>query len=656
MTRPLISTLETRMRRSWLLVLTALTATVLACIVPPEVLDAINRLPTPGPTATPVPSEVLYVDKVGDDDNDCLTAGTACLTIKAALGKAADGAAIYIGPGTYADNDPRGDWILGIENQNVSLYGAATPGGLATILSGDGRESAVVIVGEARVVLENVAIIDGGGPGFGLHVTGGAGQHVTLRNAELRNHARVAVNIQGGATVLFEYVRITANRQGAISNRGNLTLRNSRVVDNGSIPGEGLGSGVIYNDGTLRLLDSTVADNQAIETHVMHNTGGGSMTVERSTISGHRVGRYSALYNNMDSTMALVNSTVSGNSGSGITSLGDLNLTFTTISGNGLSGLYGNSGEADPMTFRLENSVIENNGEQDCAFQLGHSIVFDRRGRNLTDGSCDFDYGGLYPRPPEGDFFLGPLADNGGPTQTRALLEGSRGIDTATGPCLATDQRGVGRPVGGGCDVGSYEFTFAVTAGTPAPTLIPVETATSLPSATPPALEPLVTFIQNANCRKGPGGAYDVTTSLELGVQTPAVGRNEASTWWLVKVPSTVIECWVSGTTVKTVGDVSGLVVVPVAPLPAAPAGFQVIKATCSANLNDYPVKLGWADGSGESGYRLYRNGSLLAELGANATSFTDPAPKGSELSYEIEAFSAMGVSERRSLSAPACQ
>jgi hypothetical protein len=54
---------------------------------------------------------------------------------------------------------------------------------------------------------------------------------------------------------------------------------------------------------------------------------------------------------------------------------------------------------------------------------------------------------------------LDVLADNSGPTETRALLPGSVAIDTAiASDCPATDQRGVSRPRGAGCDAGAYEF------------------------------------------------------------------------------------------------------------------------------------------------------------------------------------------------------
>jgi hypothetical protein len=52
---------------------------------------------------------------------------------------------------------------------------------------------------------------------------------------------------------------------------------------------------------------------------------------------------------------------------------------------------------------------------------------------------------------------LGPLGDNGGPTRTHALGAGSPAIDAAGDACPATDQRGVARPLGARCDIGSYE-------------------------------------------------------------------------------------------------------------------------------------------------------------------------------------------------------
>jgi hypothetical protein len=62
-------------------------------------------------------------------------------------------------------------------------------------------------------------------------------------------------------------------------------------------------------------------------------------------------------------------------------------------------------------------------------------------------------------------------------------------------------------------------------------------------------------------------------------------------------------------------------------------------------------VVLGWVEGSGETGYCLYRNGTL----GANADSYVNEAPKGTALMYELEAFNSLGKSDRATRSVAAC-
>jgi hypothetical protein len=65
--------------------------------------------------------------------------------------------------------------------------------------------------------------------------------------------------------------------------------------------------------------------------------------------------------------------------------------------------------------------------------------------------------------PADGDTFsdpkLGPLANNGGPTLTMALLPGSPAIDAGnTSLAPATDQRGFPRPAGPAADIGAFEY------------------------------------------------------------------------------------------------------------------------------------------------------------------------------------------------------
>jgi hypothetical protein len=66
--------------------------------------------------------------------------------------------------------------------------------------------------------------------------------------------------------------------------------------------------------------------------------------------------------------------------------------------------------------------------------------------------------GNVAPNTAPIDPKLGAIADNGGPTRTHELLLGSPAIDAASTPdCLPTDQRGVARPQGSACDMGSFE-------------------------------------------------------------------------------------------------------------------------------------------------------------------------------------------------------
>jgi hypothetical protein len=95
--------------------------------------------------------------------------------------------------------------------------------------------------------------------------------------------------------------------------------------------------------------------------------------------------------------------------------------------------------------------------------------------QNVFTGETHFSYclvrgwesgtGNINPTDPG----LGPLADNGGPTKTHALLPGSPALDSGDpDSTLAIDQRGVIRPQAGRCDMGAFElatFTISGNAG-----------------------------------------------------------------------------------------------------------------------------------------------------------------------------------------------
>lgn len=254
---------------------------------------------------------------------------------------------------------------------------------------------------------------------------------------------------------------------GGIYNSGTLSLTNSTVSGN-----TGTNGGGIYNSGTATVIDSTISANKAwaVGWEAEYGDGGGiynggTLTVTNSNVSGNIAGFGGGIAS--DGPAILTNSTVSGNGtspgyalgwpthGGGIGSTAQLTLTNSTVSGNmayggwpGGSGTGGLWSDGGPAT--LTNSIVANSaGGPDCA-----GMVIDHGYNNIEDGSCISD-----PTSMSGDPNLGPLADNGGPTLTHALLLGSIAIDVGdcAGGTITTDQRGVPRPQGRSCDIGAFE-------------------------------------------------------------------------------------------------------------------------------------------------------------------------------------------------------
>jgi hypothetical protein len=198
------------------------------------------------------------------------------------------------------------------------------------------------------------------------------------------------------------------------------------------------------------------------------------------------------------------------------------------------------------------------------------------------------------------------------------------------------------------------------------PTDLPLPTETSAPAqpavSTQPALTPsetatpftfpLVTFERNTNCRVGPLKNYFLQTSFIAGRQTTAEGRNRDSSWLLVK-PFEGPSCWISIANLKDPVDYSYLPVVDFPPLPEPPFQMVVVKRECGGRNQ---VFLRWPDVAGETSYRIYRDGIMLATLKENATEYQDYPPNANSYFYEIESVNAYGTSVRFSMSVAGCR
>jgi hypothetical protein len=124
----------------------------------------------------------------------------------------------------------------------------------------------------------------------------------------------------------------------------------------------------------------------------------------------------------------------------------------------------------------LKNTTVANNPSTGQCGGTGGVPITDG-GYNLDSGtSCSFatENNSLSSTNP----MLGPLADNGGPTKTHALLEGSPTIDKGNSFGATADQRSVSRPLGPASDIGSFEFMD--TTAPKVERVVPAENATGI--------------------------------------------------------------------------------------------------------------------------------------------------------------------------------
>jgi len=289
---------------------------------------------------------------------------------------------------------------------------------------------------------------------------------------------------------------------GGVYNSSSVTLTSTPVTGN-TANGDG---GGIYDIGLLATLTNiTIGGNAAGPA----GNGGGLYTASIGvvangvTFSGNSAGGSGgAIYNNGEGG-TLTNVTITGNTSPTpvVFNFGNtVNFVDSTIASNTGGGIQTQTGSTTTLT----NTIIANNGTN-CS---GTGTT--------TNGGTNLQFpGSTCSGIPTADPLLQPLANNGGPTMTMALIVGSPAVDAGTTGCPpspATDQRGIARPQGAGCDIGAFELQpgggpTATPTLTPTATPTPTLTPTTGPGATPtPPPPPTVTRTQ------GPPPAATVPT------------------------------------------------------------------------------------------------------------------------------------------------
>lgn len=409
--------------------------------------------------------EALALANLVPESNDTITFDPAVFTglktITSAKGEyLINGLLTLTGPAAAADRV-----TLDAATLNRVFNTTAAPTGAAIAISNltmtNGKRSAtqtradnggVMLVNDENVTLTNCVLSNS-------VAIGGGAVHVELPAGKLTlNDCTLSGNSANGTTNGYHI-----GDGGAITSRqASVIINRSSITGNTAVTGQG----AIYFGfkGSLLMTDSTISGNTSAGA-----TGGGAIyfygpitgagfKMTNSTISGNKAtgGPGGAIsFYVLDGTAVFNNVTITANdaktAGGGIarsagTATGLMTLNSSIVAGNTVAGAGGVS--KSDFFFDAAVSVPGDNNLIGVNDPAGNNVTFTGVGNQLGPVGK-----GLNAK-------LGPLASNGGPTQTHALLLSSPAFNKGNNALvLANDQRGApfGRVVGVAADVGAFE-------------------------------------------------------------------------------------------------------------------------------------------------------------------------------------------------------
>jgi hypothetical protein len=324
-------------------------------------------------------------------------------------------------------------------------------GGGNTIVFSNTVNGAILLTTGELLISNNVTIL---GPGANVLAVSGNGVsrvfHITNSVVTL-----AGLTLSNGLAAGLAY---PFNSGGGVYNGSSvLTLSNCTLSGNAATYGGG-----IFNDGalpgssaTLIVIACTLSGNFATNSGGgIYNAGGNQAltTISNSTLYGNTAGYGGCIFNDgaastLGATLTVIASTLSSNSASATG-----------------GGIYNEGEHLGKATVEIGNTILRTGTSGANIANLLGTILSD--GYNLSSDNA----GGLLTSVTDQintDPLLGPLRDNGGPTQTMAPLANSPAIDKGRSLGLTTDQRGAPRPYdfpaaanasgGDGCDIGAFE-------------------------------------------------------------------------------------------------------------------------------------------------------------------------------------------------------
>lgn len=468
-----------------------------------------------GPTGLPIVRSDILIDGSGREieasqPNSCAD-GTCFRVIAVALG--ADDTVLTLRNTTVSGGEiglgDGGGILVGV-GASLLLIDSAVVDNDYGFLNDPARGGGIFASVDSTIVVENSQINRnrGGAEGGGIFLSPGSSlvmEESTLSfnsvNEDIRNGGGLFADAGSNAVIsnssivgnTAEFSNGGASGGGIFFQGETLTLRSTTIFDNLAYTGAG-GGIYIGPESTVVVRDSTISGNAADGGYYGNFGGGGGgisvtgeLNMTDSTVSdnvedrgfgGGGIRAFGA------ARVTLTNTTFAGNRTTGVPELGrrrgggllaeeaaDITLINSTLSNNyaNVDGGAVHVRDSARVTL-LYSTLVDNVAKQGGsnirsavgptgARVLGSVIVGGDCLGTVSDADNNFtDSRGCPGAPIVGGIDIdSTLADNGGPTQTHALLPGSVAIDGGTDCPLETDQRGFSRG-DGFCDSGSFEF------------------------------------------------------------------------------------------------------------------------------------------------------------------------------------------------------
>jgi predicted outer membrane repeat protein len=335
-------------------------------------------------------------------------------------------------------------------------------------ISGSDCGGAILVINDSRLTLNNMVLTANTAQDGGAVCARGYAK-VTILDSEFTYNSSPST---GGAIYLQTPIDLTVTR--------------TRFANNSSTSG-----GAIYFSMSGRgVLEENVFENNTASGSggaiASYNAPGVGLTLKNNLFFGNSAGSGGGairIDRASSTSVILENNTFYGNQanfGGAISSDASTELRNNTFSTNQASngGASVSLASAGALN-KLYNNIFANatSGTECLPASSAASVTGSNNLVEGAPGAC-----GALPGTINSDPMLSPLADNGGSTQTMALLAGSPAVNAGDNAnCPATDQRGVVRPQGSGCDLGAYEYVIPPTpTPTNTPTLTPTATSTPL--------------------------------------------------------------------------------------------------------------------------------------------------------------------------------